>query len=293
MSSATAILVTYNSMEVIGNALQALRAEKQIRDIYVVDNCSKDGTQAHIRTDFPGIKLIGNAKNEGFGRGNNAALQKVETAYALLVNPDAVLQPGALSLLLAAAERYPDAAILAPALLDENGEAHHSFKRNVFEREANDDEYIAPEGELCAGFLSGAVMLLNMSLIKRIGFFDPNIFLYYEDDDLCLRARQAGYGLVYVPQAQAVHLMGRSSGESKPEAEYFKQKHMIWSRLYIEKKYHGEKAAKKLAGKLRAQYALKAALSLIACKRKKVNRYRGRLEGIFEFSAPPARLQAK
>ncbi len=82
-----------------------------------------------------------------------------------------------------------------------------------------------------------------MEAMKRVGFFDSNIFLYYEDDDLCLRARQAGYGLVLAHEAAAVHAKGASSGAVKPEVEFDKQKHMIWSRLYIEKKYRGGKSS--------------------------------------------------
>jgi N-acetylglucosaminyl-diphospho-decaprenol L-rhamnosyltransferase len=288
----TAVLVAYNSQAVIARSLEALSREPAVKAITVVDNCSRDDTCELVREQFPSVKLIENPKNDGFGRANNIGLNRVATPYALLVNPDAVLQPGALEQLLGAAQAYPDAAILAPALVDEEGASHHSFKRSVFAREESRDEYIEPEGDACAEFLSGAVWLLNMKLMKTVGFFDPAIFLYYEDDDLCLRARQAGYGLVYVPQAKAMHLMGKSSGEIKPESEYFKQKHMIWSRLYIERKYRGDKAAAKLATKLRAEYALKAALSCLVCNRRKINRYRGRLEGIFEFTAPAGTRKA-
>lgn len=282
--SVTAILVAYNSEAVIGSALQALLKEPAIASIVVVDNASSDDTCELLRKRYPAVTLIENSQNDGYGRGNNIALKTVTTPYALLVNPDAVLETGALSELLAATQRYPDAAIIAPALYDEKGELHHSHKRSVFDRETSGDTYTAPDGDCCAEFLSGAVWLMRMEHFKSIGFFDPKIFLYYEDDDLCLRARKAGYGLVLVPKARAMHLMGKSSGKPKPESEFFKQRHLIWSRLYIEEKYRGKAAAKKLAMKLRLTYSVKAALYFLKGSDDKTNRYRGRLEGIFQFS---------
>lgn len=316
VQNVTAILVAYNSAGVIAGALKALLDQPEIAEIMVVDNCSVDDTCELIRRDFPRVRVIENPRNEGFGRANNVALNRVGTAYALLVNPDAVMQPGSVAALLAAAQREPDAAILAPALYDETGELHVSYKKNVFEREAklppplrgrvgvgglsqhDHPGRIPPLPTLprkggglgsSPGFLSGAVWLLNMKPMKKIGFFDPNIFLYYEDDDLCLRVRQAGCTLVYVPEAKATHLMGRSSGAPKPEGEFFKQGHMAWSRLYIEKKYRGEKAARRLALRQNIKYSFKAAYYLLRLDRMKLARYRGRLAGIFEFSENPAR----
>jgi GT2 family glycosyltransferase len=286
MSEITAILVAYNSAGIIGQALHSLCGQPEIASVVVVDNCSTDDTCELIRRDFPDVKVIENPKNDGFGRANNRALKSVQTPYALLVNPDAVLKEGALKALLAAANNYPDAGIIAPVLYDAQGELDQSYKRNVFAREKKRGEFIVPEGDLCAEFLSGAVWLFNMKLMKQVGFFDPAIFLYYEDDDLCLRVQQAGYGLVLATSAAAMHVKGASSGSPKPEAEFDKQKHIVWSRLYIEKKYHGERAARRLALRLRFDYGFKLSWYYVKFDMRKINRYRGRLAGVFEFSFP-------
>jgi N-acetylglucosaminyl-diphospho-decaprenol L-rhamnosyltransferase len=293
----TAILVAYNSATVIAQALAALCKEAQIEKIIVVDNCSVDDTCDMIRREFSAVEVIENPKNDGFGRANNIGLGKTRTEFALLVNPDAVLKEGALDKMLEAASRYPEAAILAPELADADGEPHHSYKRNVFDREKLRDNAILPSGDLCADFLSGAVWLLNMKHLKTTGFFDPNIFLYYEDDDLCLRVRQAGYSLVLVHGAHATHLMGASvatpkSPEKAAAAEAFKQKQMLWSRLYIEEKYHGTKSAKKLANKLHFNYSMRAAFYMAIGNSEKYNRYRGRINGINEFSDKPRPKQS-
>lgn len=287
----TATIVAYNSVDVISNALKSLLCCPAITEIIVVDNCSTDDTCELIKRDFPEVTLIENPKNDGFGRGHNIALKRITTPYALLFNPDAVLTEGALDALITAAEKYPDAAILAPALYGVDGKRHHSFKRNVFSRERSSGIFTPPDGDCCADFLSGAVWLCNMKHLRAIGFFDPNIFLYYEDDDLCLRARKAGGGLVYVPEAKSIHLMGSSSGKYNAGADYFKQRHMVWSRLYLEQKYKGKESAHKLASMLNLQYGFKAAFYRLILDKKKFNRYQGRLAGVFEFTESAEKLR--
>lgn len=285
MSQVTAIIVAYNSADILPAALASLQNQPEISAIMVVDNASSDDTCDIVRKAFPSVTLIKNRTNEGFGRANNKALEQVKTPYALLLNPDAVMEEGAVAALLETVKQHEDAAIVAPALYDESGALLHSYKRSIFKRDYYKDTFIAPEGELCAEFVSGAVMLLHVKHLRDVGFFDPNIFLYYEDDDICLRARRGGYSVVYTPAARATHLVGKSSAPSanQKKADFFRQKHMVWSRLYIEEKYHGKAQAKLLGHKLSIQYALKAALYALTFNTKKVNRYRGRLTGVFEF----------
>jgi N-acetylglucosaminyl-diphospho-decaprenol L-rhamnosyltransferase len=292
MSNVTAILIAYNSEKVIGPAIASLQADPAIAKIIVVDNRSQDKTRAMIRREFPKVLLVENPNNDGYGRGANLGLAKVETLYALFVNPDAVMSPGAVEALLETAKRHPDAALIAPALYGDDGRLQHSFKRDVFEREVRRPKNLPADGELCAEFVSGAVVMFNMALMCKVGFYDPKIFLYYEDDDICLRVRRAGYSTVYVPQARAMHLMGASSGKPRPESEIFRQKHMTWSRLYIEEKYRGKDEALALAEQLQKIYARKLMLYRLQFNRMKVARYKGRLQGIAMFTAPAQMRQA-
>ena len=280
----TAILVTYNSEDIIASCLSCLQNEAHVSDIIVVDNASTDNTVDVITKKFSGVRLIKNKENKGFGRANNQALEKVKSPYALLINPDAKLKEGALKALVEAAIQYDDAAILAPILLDETGHPHKSYKQSVFNREQNKGTYKEPAGDLCAEFLSGAVWLVHMEHLRKVGFFDKEIFLYYEDDDLCLRARKDGFGLVLVADAKAEHAMGGSSGELTAKQIAFRQEHMAWSRLYIEQKYHNADAAKKMATRQQLEYAFKASLYLLLLKRKKVAKCRARIKGIFNFT---------
>ncbi len=280
----TAIVVAYNSAGVIGKALAVLNRQIEVKQIIVVDNCSEDDTCKLITRDFPNVMVIKNQANEGFGRANNTAFTLVQTPFALLVNPDAVLEEGALACMLAVAAGYPDAAIIAPQLVNPDGNLYNNFKRNVFIREKHRPDFIMPEGDCCAEYLSGAVWLVNMGITKQVGFFDPNIFLFYEDDDLCLRMRQAGYSLIVAYNARAMHIQGGSSGASNLKKDFFIQKHLTWSRLYLEYKYHGSKAAKKLMVKTNIINWCKLLLNGIVFRRKKMTRLQGRLKGAAQFS---------
>jgi GT2 family glycosyltransferase len=85
-----------------------------------------------------------------------------------------------------------------------------------------------------------------MKCFKEIGFFDPKLFLFYEDDDLCIKAKNAGYGLVLTPEAKVTHFMGASS-PSTLKIIYLKNRHLLWSRLYLQEKYTNKQNARMLS----------------------------------------------
>jgi N-acetylglucosaminyl-diphospho-decaprenol L-rhamnosyltransferase len=237
------VIVTHNSEAVIEKCLNSIPSGIRI---YIVDNQSTDNTQNIVQNSPKKPLLIASKTNLGFGRANNLALEKITTEFALLLNPDTILQADSIQKLLEAAAKYEDAAIIAPLLYHEDGSLQQSYKTSVFEREKNKAIFTRPDGDLCAECLSGAVMLLRMQAFKKIGFFDPEIFLFYEDDDLCLKARAAGFSLVLAPEAKITHLMGRSSPPTSKYI-YLKNWHMMWSRLYMEKKYNSSSQSRILA----------------------------------------------
>lgn len=276
MNNVSVILVTYNSADVVVAALQPVMEVPCVTACYVVDNQSNDGTCQLVHEYFPQAHVVKNQENIGFGAANNLALEQVNTPYALLLNPDTVITQDAIEKLVVCAERYPQAAIIAPMLKDAAGRIIPSFKRQVFFREHHRSPFIIPEGDISAEFLSGAVWLVRMDAIRQICMFDPNIFLYYEDDDLCLRARQTGYDLIYTPHVKVTHLIGKSTFSSV-KLEGFKQHHMIRSRLYLEQKYRGVFAAKWLGLRLAVMAGMKALGYLLLLKRGKMHRYMGRM----------------
>lgn len=232
-SQITVVLVTYNSRRMLPVVLASLAG---LPHVTIVDNGSRDGTAALARKLMPHAIVHEAGANLGFGRANNLALRLVHTPYALLLNPDCELQAGALAALESAVRCYPEAAIWGPKIYDSPGQLGLCYRPPFHATQPK--ELIDPEGDVCTEFLTGAAMLLNMELMRSVGFFDPWFFLYFEDDDLCLRARRAGHPLVLVNDAHVLHRVKQSSAPSW-KLVFRRAYCMTLSKLYIQRKYFG------------------------------------------------------
>jgi N-acetylglucosaminyl-diphospho-decaprenol L-rhamnosyltransferase len=133
---------------------------------------------------------------------------------------------------------------------------------------------VLPEGEACAPFFSGACFLIRRDIFLKLGGFDENIFLFYEDDDLCRRLADSGSALIYVPQAVVRHGRGQSSGE-KPGRIFASRWHQAWSRAYVSRKYGLPNPAPGMF----AINALKAVGASLTFRRKLIERYAGSAAG--------------
>lgn len=250
----TVILVSYNSRDILRQTAPPLR---DLAHVVIVDNASDDDTVAVAQALLPNSTVHASPVNLGFGRANNVALEQATTPFALLLNPDCRFDPAMVQRLLDAAARYPNAAILAPCLHDARGKAQVAYDGPFWQR--GGPPYLEPSGDLCADFLPGAALLLRLERFRDVGYFDPAIFMYYEDDDLCLRLRRAGHALVLVQDATLEHLVGQSSRRTLRllHRKYF---HEMASRLYVWSKYRGRAPALKLAAKLALTNLLKLPL---------------------------------
>lgn len=277
----TAVIVAYESAAVIGDCLATLA---NIASIIVVDNASTDTTLEAVEAARPDAAIVTINENIGFGPAANEGLNRVATEFALLINPDAGLSPKAMGQLIAAADRYPKAAVLAPILVNARGEIERSHNASLIERggmpRRRSDPL--PDGDLCASFLSGAVTLLRKRALDDAGFFDPAIFLFYEDDDLCVRLRAAGWSLILVADAYAHHAVGGSNPWSW-ESHWRKFWNMGWSRLYFEAKHRGTKAMFKTAARELSRLALKLPADLAMLDRVKLTRDWARICGTVAY----------
>ena len=235
------VTVAYNSAAALRGMLGSV---PEGLAVIVVDNASRDDSAAVAEAS--GARVIRNAANLGFGAGCNIGMAAAETEFVLLANPDTRLDAGAIARLVAAADAFPDAAILAPMLFDESGERVRSWDveqlhRRLLSRKRGAEPW--PEGPLCAEFLSGACMLLRASDGLR---FDEDFFLFYEDDAICAAARAKGRSLVLVPDAVMHHAGGGSSAPSQALSA-FKARHLAWSRLHYMMLMRGSAAARREA----------------------------------------------
>jgi N-acetylglucosaminyl-diphospho-decaprenol L-rhamnosyltransferase len=228
--------VTYDSSAHILRCLASLReAGLAVR---VVDNASTDGTAALVARHHPGVWLRENDVNVGFAAAVNQALAGLRTDIVLLVNPDCVLAPGAVQVLLRTLRNDPEAGIVGPRLVGPDAEPRisaHPFEswrtvlasrfggsllpvsvRRLFSGRHRRAVYDAcrtgdPGPPLAVDWLSGACLAIRAGLLATLGGLDAGYFLYYEDEELCLSAWRCGAKVLYQPAAQAMHVGGASS----------------------------------------------------------------------------------
>jgi N-acetylglucosaminyl-diphospho-decaprenol L-rhamnosyltransferase len=275
MSPVTAIVVAFDSAHALPECLGALAADGV--PALVVDNASTDGTAA--LAEGQGARVIRNPRNEGYGRANNIGARAAGTEFLLVVNPDCTVERGAVAALIEAALRYPDAGLFAPKIVEPSGRVFYQ-PRSLLSPYLHNPQgrLVLPEGEACAPFFSGACFLIRRDLFLRLGGFDENIFLFYEDDDLCRRVADAGHALIYVPQAMVRHGRGRSS-QPKRGRIFTSRWHQAWSRAYVSRKYGLPDPA---PGMLAAN-ALKAAAAVLTFRRSLMERYGGSAAGAWGF----------
>jgi GT2 family glycosyltransferase len=273
----TAVIVTFNSGAVVAECLGRLAS---VGKVVVVDNGSADDTLAMAERARPGVVVVRNGSNLGYGAAANRGLARVATEYGLLITPDALLAPGALPSLVAAADRWPDAAVVAPLLFDARdrldlavmGPREHNHRPAGWR----------PEAPFCTWFVTGAVWLVRLAAWRAVGGFDEAIFLYNDDADLCLRMRRAGFALVVLPEAAARHLGGRSTPPSR-RVRWLKDRHMTWSHLYLERKHGDPRAAGRLAWRQAVGFALRALLYALLLRPGKVAGNLAKASGAFAF----------
>ncbi len=272
----TVVVVTYNSAHCLPGLSSGLQT---IRNIVVVDNASDDDLQTQLPLTLPQASLLRNDRNLGFGAANNLALAQVKTPYALLLNPDCLPTKEFLDGLLQAAADFPDAAIVAPHLIRRNGTPEVSYRWPATHWVSRGPK---ADGPCCVGFVCGAVMLLNMDVMKRIGFFDETFFLYYEDEDLCQRVFLAGQQIVVVPEVEITHLSrGSVKGPNPLKSEFIRGYHHAQSKLVFERKYFGPAKAARLRLKTLLLALLTLVFRLMLPQPRYLARLLGRIVGLF------------
>lgn len=173
-------------------------------ELIVTDNGSSDGTVELIRSKYPSVKLIENKANLGFTVPNNKGLKIASGRYAVILNDDTYLKEDAFSKVASYLDAHPDVAICGPRLLNPDGstQTQGSFLESRKWRST------VP---IDVSFVIGACMFIRMSALGDIGMFDENLFFYNDDLDICMRARKAGYRVVYAPVASVFHYGGSTS----------------------------------------------------------------------------------
>ncbi|MDQ4129509.1 MAG: glycosyltransferase family 2 protein [Actinomycetota bacterium] len=227
----TVVVVTHNSAELLAAffaALPSALSGVNGHEVVVADNLSRDGTLELVTELQPGATLVDLGRNAGYAAGINAAIRRASgNARAVLVcNPDVRLHSGSVRRLLDGLT-HPGVGIAVPRLLESDGRLALSLRREPRILRALGEAlvggtragWLTPFGEVvcdprryerpgCADWACGAVMLISRRCLESVGPWDETFFLYSEETEFALRARDAGFALRYVPDAVATHLGG-------------------------------------------------------------------------------------
>lgn len=209
-------------------------------DIVFVDNGSNDGSLELVERRFPGITLIKNRENAGFGEASNqgarAALERGAEAV-FFVNNDVVLPPGAMAALVRALESDADLGIVGPRVLYKNDPARLWCAGGMLTWRENLSTLLGHK-ELdgprwrenrAVDYVAGCALLARRSVLEKIGFFDARYFAYMEDVDLCLRAKEAGFGVALIGAAHVLHSASTATGGGyNPRRKYMMGVNSIW-----------------------------------------------------------------
>ena len=224
-------------------------------EVFVVDNASIDDSARVVRENFPEVKLIVNAKNEGFAKANNQGIKKSSGEYILLLNPDTEIFNNAFLKMIEVFKEDEKLGILGPKLLNSDKSLQPSIRRfptlfsqtlillkihhflpnlKTFKKYfARDFDY---SREQSVDQVMGACFMVRRKILKQVGFLDEKFYIWFEEVDYCKRAKKAGWNVVYTSNAEIIHYGGRSF-QQKLSLE--KQKIFNKSLRYYFSKHYG------------------------------------------------------
>jgi len=227
---ATIGILTYHSKQLLKGLLDSiLRVEwKYQYEIVVVDNKSSDDTVQMLERDYPAVKLVKNAENRGVAPARNQIFRMAKAKYVIILDVDTEVHPGSLDTLVETMESHPDAAIAGPKLVYGDGQLQHScrpfpkpsyiliegtFLRDWFPRSRFVREYTLSDWDHQQmreiDWMYGAALIIRKTALDKFGLFDEAFFYLYEDIDLCFRAKQSGFKILYNPAATVTHFLQR------------------------------------------------------------------------------------
>jgi GT2 family glycosyltransferase len=250
LAPVTVVIVNHNADGLLIDCLDS--ALSQASEVVLVDNASQPEPFERLIARFDSdsrLQVIRSAENRGFAAGCNLGAELSTQPYLLFLNPDCILIAGSLNRLCAAIQDHPGTALAGGLLTYANGREQGGGRRAVptpwrsfvrafglarlskrWPKLFNDfhlHQQPLPQAPIAVEAISGACMLVSRQAVHDFGLMDEGYFLHCEDLDLCMRARQHGWQILFVPDARIVHHKGGCSRERPVFVEWHKHRGMI------------------------------------------------------------------
>lgn len=268
------IIVQYNNAELTLQAIESFQKYIQCGyEIILIDNASTESKATELLDGLSGVFCIRNQHNDGFGKANNLGAANAHGDILLFLNSDTITVDDFVSPLVEVFDQNPTLGIVGPRLLNRDRtfqlsagklpsfwqELKDKFLYRLVDKKNKSVQRIAEKkfsARWNVGWVTGAAMFIRKSVFEACGGFDENIFMYFEDKDLCGRVRKLGYQILYLPESTLIHLRGASSStESRMKIDtlyresqrYYYAKHrsvLEQSLLHFYLKLTGKKSGK-------------------------------------------------
>jgi len=248
------VVLNWNVCDLLDRCLASLRTNHCALELIVVDNASHDDSVAMVRAKYPQVTLIANADNRGFTGGNNQGIEASHGRHIMVLNPDTEVLADALECLVRYLDDHREVGALGPQLLNPDRSVQSSRRRfptlatgffestwlqgiapkRLLTHYYMDD--VSPDHPHEVDWLNGACMVFRREVLDRVGAYDAqNFFMYSEELDLCRRVKEAGWKIVYLPEAQVIHYVGQSSDQAVAARHIYFQT----SKVHYFRKWHG------------------------------------------------------
>jgi hypothetical protein len=255
------VIVNFNAGHFLRDTVASVLRSPVVGQIFVIDNASTDGslnTLSSIRDNR--VIVIRNSANLGFAAGCNIGLARATTETVLLLNPDCVVEEGAIEQLIRALASSERVGMVGPLLLNPDGSEQAGGRRvtptprralvrafglaslrrifpSVFPDFLLHQEPL-PAGSIEVEAISGACMMVRGAAMAEVGLLDEQYFLHCEDLDWCMRFQQRGWSIMFVPDAKVIHYLSVSSSQRPLATEWYKHKGMVrFYRKFLRDKY--------------------------------------------------------
>lgn len=245
------ILVSYNTVALLRDCLASVEPQLGPHDeVIVVDNASSDGSADMVKSSYPDTVLVASETNLGFGRANNHAISIAKSDLLWLLNPDTRLEPNALADAVAFMVENPAIGMAGTALINPDGSSQSSVEYRYPGQAYAKSTIGHLPGDIA--WVMGASIIARRDVLKTVGGFDEQFFLYGEEVDLCLMVRKAGWPIGFVEDSVVIHHGGESERGETSGAVLEKK---FNAEMLFYRKHYSEASIRKIKRKNRIQAA--------------------------------------
>jgi GT2 family glycosyltransferase len=252
------VIVNYNTETLLRSCLESVYAGANGTpfDICVVDNNSHDRSVEMVKSEFPEVKVIENASNVGFSKANNTAISQSSADYILLLNPDTLVIGDAVDRVMKYMDAHPKVGICGCKVLNKDQTLQLACRRSIptpkvaffrlsgLSRVFPNNQtvarynltYLNPDEPHEVDAVSGAFLMIRREAVDEIGLLDERFFMYGEELDWCLRAKRAGWTVMYHPDAEIIHYKGESTKSNcrKAALEFYRAMYLFHKKHFAQ-----------------------------------------------------------